>query len=147
VKVADALASVTRLFLDTAPIIYHVQRNATYRSRTLPIFQRISRSDFQAATSALTLAECLVHPFRSGNAELAERFRKTITRGVNTRYVGVDAVVERAAEIRARYGLRLADSFQIAAALAAGCDAFLTNDHDLKRLTEIRVLVLDDLEP
>jgi predicted nucleic acid-binding protein len=147
VNVAEALAGVARLFLDTAPIIYHVQRNATYRSRTLPIFQRLSRGDFQAATSAMTLAECLVHPFRTGNAELAERFRKTITRGVNTRYVGVDAVVERAAEIRARHGLRLVDSFQIAAALAAGCDAFLTNDHDLKKVTEIRILVLDDLEP
>jgi hypothetical protein len=26
-----------------------------------------------------------------------------------------------------------------------GCDAFLTNDHTLRRVTEIPVLVLDDL--
>jgi predicted nucleic acid-binding protein len=35
----------------------------------------------------------------------------------------------------------------LADALAAGCDAFLTNDRDLKRVTEIRVLLLDDFDP
>lgn len=146
-NVAEALAGVTRLFLDTAPVIYHVEGNATYRSRTRPIFRQLSVGNLLAVTSAMTLAECLVHPFRTRDAELAERFRRTITRGVNTRYVGVDAVVEGAAEIRARHGLRLADSFQVAAALAAGCDAFLTNDHDMKKVTEIRIIVLDDIEP
>jgi len=147
VNLAQALAGVNRLFLDTAPVIYHVEGNATYRSRTRLVFQGLSRGDFQAVTSAMTLAESLVGPFRTGNADLAERFRRTITRGVNTRYVGVDSVVERAARLRAHYRLRLVDSLQIAAALAAGCDALLTNDRDLRRVTEIKVLVLDELEP
>jgi len=34
----------------------------------------------------------------------------------------------------------------IAGALSAGCEAFLTNDADLRRVTELRVLVLDELE-
>jgi hypothetical protein len=34
----------------------------------------------------------------------------------------------------------------IAAALSAGWEAFLTNDADLRRVTELRVLVLDELE-
>ena len=135
-----------RLFLDTASAIYHVQGNPTYRSRTLPVFQGLSNGRFQAVTSPMTLAECMVHPFRAGDRELAERFRRTITRGVNTRYVGVDAVAEHAAEIRAHHGLRLVDAFQVAAALAASCDAFLTNDYDLRKVTEIRMLVLGDLE-
>ncbi len=33
-----------------------------------------------------------------------------------------------------------------ASAVLARCEAFLTNDHDLRRVTEVRVLVLDDLE-
>jgi hypothetical protein len=37
------------------------------------------------------------------------------------------------------------DAFPIAAALAAGCDAFLTNDAALKRVSELRVLVLEEL--
>ncbi|MBK9715381.1 MAG: PIN domain-containing protein [Kouleothrix sp.] len=59
----------------------------------------------------------------------------------------IDAVVaDQAAELRASYGLRTPDALQIAAALAAGCTAFLTNDARLQRVTELRVLVLDELE-
>jgi predicted nucleic acid-binding protein len=61
--------------------------------------------------------------------------------------VGVDPVVEQAAELRARLNLSLTDALQAASAIAAGCDAFLTNDHPLARVTGLRVLVLDDLEP
>jgi predicted nucleic acid-binding protein len=37
-------------------------------------------------------------------------------------------VSQKAADIRVRYGLKLPDALQIASALVAGCDAFLTND-------------------
>ncbi|NJN57209.1 MAG: type II toxin-antitoxin system VapC family toxin [Leptolyngbyaceae cyanobacterium SL_5_9] len=38
------------------------------------------------------------------------------------------AIAKHAAEIRGRYNLQLSDAFQIATALEAGCEAFLTND-------------------
>jgi predicted nucleic acid-binding protein len=56
------------------------------------------------------------------------------------------AVAERAADLRARHNLRTPDALQIAAALETGCQAFLTNDTQLKRVTELRVLILDELE-
>jgi len=43
-------------------------------------------------------------------------------------------------------GLRTPDALQIATALNAGCTAFLTNDFRLQLVTEIRVLVLDEME-
>ncbi|MGI0035237.1 MAG: type II toxin-antitoxin system VapC family toxin [Nitrososphaera sp.] len=110
------------------------------------VFQQIQSGMPEAVTSPVTLAECLVHPYRRGDMPLAQKFRNVITAGVHTRYVGVDAVAERAAELRARYSLTLADAFQIAAALAAGCDAFLTNDVALKRVGELAILVLNELE-
>ena len=51
-----------------------------------------------------------------------------------------------AAGFRARYHLLLPDALQIAVALEAGCEAFLTNDLTLKRVTDLRVLVLDELK-
>lgn len=54
-------------------------------------------------------------------------------------------VGETAARLRADYNLRLPDSLQLAAALTHGCDTFLTNDAQLKRVIELQVLVLDDL--
>ncbi len=56
------------------------------------------------------------------------------------------AIAESAADLRARYNLRAPDAIQIAAALSAGCEAFLTNDAALKRVTELQVLILDELE-
>jgi predicted nucleic acid-binding protein len=145
-KIAAALANVRELFLDTSPIIYHVEGNPAYQPLTDQVFQTIQAGILSAVTSSITLSECLVHPYRRGDMALAQKFRNVITAGANTRYVGVDSVAEQAAEVRARYNLKLADSFQIAAAVTAGCDAFLTNDAALKRVSEITILVLDELE-
>lgn len=146
-KAVDALTGIAWLFLDTAPIIYHVEGHATYQALTDLVFQHIRDGAVEAVTSSITLAECLVHPYRQGNQDLVHRFHQVITAGVHTRYVGVDAVVDHAAQLRARYNLTLMDALQIAAALAAGCQGFLTNDADLKRISELTILILDELEP
>jgi predicted nucleic acid-binding protein len=146
VKVINALSGVRQLFLDTAPVIYHVEGNPAYQALTDQVFQKIQSGTPEAVTSSVTLAECLVHPYRHGDMPLVQKFRNVITAGIHTRYVGVDAVAEQSAELRARYNLALADAFQVASALAAGCDAFLTNDAALKRVSELTILVLDELE-
>ena len=87
-----------------------------------------------------------MHPYRSGDTVVADRFRRAIAGDPRIEYRGVDAVVELAAEARARYNLALTDAFQVAVALGAGCDAILTNDLGMRRVTELTVLVLDDLE-
>ncbi len=56
------------------------------------------------------------------------------------------AIAQRAAEIRVRYNLKLPDSLQIATAITSNCEAFLTNDAQLKRVMELRVLVISELE-
>jgi predicted nucleic acid-binding protein len=50
-----------------------------------------------------------------------------------------------AAEVRARYNLRTPDALQVAAASALQCEAMLTNDSSLKRVTELKIILLDDL--
>ena len=51
-----------------------------------------------------------------------------------------------AAQLRARYELKTPDALHVAAALEARCEAFLTNDKGIQRVTDLRVLVLEDLE-
>ena len=55
-------------------------------------------------------------------------------------------IAESAADLRARYNLRTPDALHVASALSSGCDAFLTNDAGLKRVQELPILVLDELE-
>ena len=59
--------------------------------------------------------------------------------------VHLDARVARiGAELRAMYGLRTPDALQIAACLAHGAEAFVTNDRRLRRVSKMRVMVLED---
>ena len=145
-KLADAFRGVRRVFLDTAPIIYHVEGVAAYQPLTDWVFQQLQAGTFEAVTSPITLAECLILPLRRGNVTLAQQFRDLILAGINTRYTGIDAVVDSAVDFRVRYNLLLTDAFQVAAALAAGCDAFLTNDVAFQRVQELPILILDQLE-
>jgi predicted nucleic acid-binding protein len=95
----------------------------------------------------ITLTEVLVHPFRQGNQHLGDQYRALLVTSRDFLTLHIDAAIaEQAADLRARYGLRTPDALQISAALAAGCTAFLTNDARLQRVTELRVLVLDELE-
>jgi predicted nucleic acid-binding protein len=66
--------------------------------------------------------------------------------GINKVFLDTAPVSQKAALIRVRYGLKLPDALQVATALVAGCDAFLTNDVVLQRVTELRILVLSALE-
>lgn len=145
-KVADALQTVTRLFLDTAPVIYYVEQNPRYVPLVDEIFDRIDNGSLPAVTSPVTLAECLVVPQRLGQVTVQQAFMDLVVSGSGITFWPLDhAIACQAAELRARYGLSLTDAFQIAAALAAGCDAFLTNDAALQRVAELTILVLEDL--
>ena len=65
----------------------------------------------------------------------------------NTRYIAIDPLAAGAASIRAKYGFGLPDAFQVAAAVHVGADALLTNDAQLRQVTELRILMIEDLEP
>ena len=146
-KIDDALRGVNRLYLDSAPVIFYVEKNPTYLDRVNDIFGRIDDGRLEGIVSVTTLAEVLVLPLRAGFAPVVDTFVRLLTQGQGMSFValGVSAAL-KAADVRARYNLALADALQVAAALEAGCDALLTNDRDLKWVTEIRIVVVDDLE-
>jgi len=51
-------------------------------------------------------------------------------------------VIDLATELRARYGFKIPDAIHLAAAIAGGCDLFLTNDYRLDKCAEIAVEVV-----
>ena len=147
-KVAAALQGISRLFLDTAPVIYLVEKNPVYLEVVREVFAAIDQGQVGTVTLPVTLAECLVHPLRLNLPQLQQTFLNVVVRGLHTTFVNLDQHVgQTAARLRADYNVRLPDALQLAAAINHGCDAFLTNDILLKRVVEIRVLVLGELEP
>ena len=146
-KLADALRGVAALGFDTPPIIYFVEQHPRYDPLVTEVFRGIEDGHLMGVTSAIALVEVLVHPYRHGDTDLAEQYRDLLLDSENFDVWSVGpSLAEDAAGLRAQYNLRTPDALQVAAALSAGCEAILTNDPHLKRVTEIDVLVLNELE-
>src|SRR5215813_7004153 len=143
----EVLVGVTALGFDTAPLIYFVERHLAYVDIVREFVQRVDAGALVGYSSMVTLTEVLTQPKQKGNSTLEQEYRDLLLHSRNFKLLPIDPVIaERAADLRARYRFRTPDALQIAAALTAGCQAFLTNDPRLKRTRELRVLVLDDLK-
>lgn len=133
--------------LDSAPLIYFVERNPTYFETVAPFFEALEAGEFRVVTSILTLSEALVRPIRRDDAALVERYQAIIlnTPGIIASPVSRE-IAEGAAEIRAVYGrVRTPDAVQLATALSGGAEFFLTNDAGIPDLPGLRMLRVDDL--
>ena len=145
-KVNNAIQGIRRLFLDTVPIIYYVENHPNYYELTQVIFDGIDEGLLLGVTSPISLSECLVYPYKLGLIALAQDFIYLIVDGENINFVLIDEDIGNlAAQMRARYNLSLTDALQIATAIQSNCDAFLTNDLQLKRVNELSILVISEL--
>ena len=146
-KISDALEGVQRLYTETAPLIYYVEENPTYVAKMNAIIEAIEDRPIEAVSSVITLTEVLTYPLKLGNTRLERESRDILLHSGGFRLLTITArIAESAAALRARYNLRTPDALHVAAAIDVRCDAFLTNDTGIKRVTEITVLVLDELE-
>ena len=132
--------------LDTAPLIYFVEKHPKYLPFVYPFFEALERGDIQVVTSTLTLTEVLVHPYRRGDQRLVLQYSQMLldTRNVTTLPVSSEIAAE-AARIRGAYGLKTPDSIQLATARAANASAFLTNDGGIVTIPGLEIILLDSL--
>lgn len=125
-KLDDALNGVSRLAFDTSPIIYFVEANPAYDHLVANIFSRVAAGQLEGWTSVISLSEVLVRPITTGRRDLQQAYRDLLLSSANFHTVPITArVAERAADIRAVYGLHLPDAIQIAFALDSGCQAIV----------------------
>jgi predicted nucleic acid-binding protein len=136
----------TTVGLDTAPLIYFIEKNPKYLPLVLPFFEAMEAGDIHVVTSTLTLTEVLVHPLRCGDSGLARRYSRILRGAPNLEMIPVSAeIAEVAARVRAAHGLKTPDSIQLAAARVGNASVFLTNDAELRTIPGMRMLVLDAL--
>jgi predicted nucleic acid-binding protein len=88
----------------------------------------------------------MMKPLQASDRALADRYRTIFyhTRGIKVLPISL-AVADRAAELRAKHNLRTPDALHVASAITSRCDAFLTNDAGIKRVDDIKVLILGEL--
>lgn len=132
--------------LDTAPLIYYLEEHPLYLPLVDPFFAALARGDLLAVTSTVTLIEVLTQPLRHGDAALAAQYRSLLldNRAIAMRAVSA-AVAEEAARLRATYALRTPDAVQLAVAIAAGALSFVTNDARLAAVSDLQMVILDQV--
>jgi predicted nucleic acid-binding protein len=129
--------------VDTSIFMFFIEEHPKFLPLLLPLFREVDEGHKELVTSALTLLEVLVVPYRSGDHLLAGRYEALLTqsRGVRVAEISRDHL-RAAAQLRAATGVKTPDSLQLVAALGAGCAAFLTNDRDLPSVPGLRILHL-----
>lgn len=146
-KLSEALNGVSRVFLDTAPVIYFLERNPNYYSALEEFFRLRRERNITIITSPITLAECLVYPLQLGLEALVRGYERLITEGEGVEfYLLGSAEASLASQYRATYGIHLLDAFQVATALLSECQVLFTNDRRLAKITDIHVLILEELQ-
>ena len=129
--------------LDTGIFIDLVEEHPTYLPAVRPLFAAADRGELEIVTSAITLLEVLVVPYRAGNLPVATRYEALLTRSRGVRLIELDRAQLRAtAQLRAVYGVRVPDALQLAAALTARCTVFVTNDRRLPPIPGLRIVQL-----
>ncbi|MBO1347181.1 MAG: type II toxin-antitoxin system VapC family toxin [Hormoscilla sp. GUM202] len=121
-----------RYLLDTNIFIYYFNDNPV----VLPIIEEIEAGVAMGFYSPITWVELLCYPeLTETEKDLMREFLRTLNSLSLT-----ETVLDRAAEIRGRYRVQLADAFIAASALVEGCTLVTRNVGDFRRIDGLSVL-------
>ena len=136
----------SKIYLDTAPIIYFLENNVEYAQKIQSVIQDNAAFGCAFATSVATNIEYLPKPLSEGKQDLVYAFA-SLKKILNIESIELTEQISMiAVNLRTKYkGLKALDSIHIASAIASGCDAFFTNDKQLKQISELHILYLSDL--
>ncbi len=130
------------IYWDSVITIYLLDHTGGFQARAKARLTVIEKAGDVIAVSDLSRLECRVKPIRTGDAGSLAQFDAFFVRPDVQQVPLTTAVFDRATLLRATHNFKLGDSLHLAAAIEAGCDRFLTNDHRLSKCTDITVEVL-----
>jgi predicted nucleic acid-binding protein len=115
------------IYLDSCIVVYAIEDDG---ARGDAVRRRLAEAaDAVVAISPLVTLECLVEPLREENLGLHDHYVRAFKQ---FRLLSLEPEhYVRAAELRARHGIRTPDALHLAAAQLYGCDQLWTNDNRL----------------
>lgn len=144
--VASAIAGHRLAALDTPVWIYHFEGSSTYGRAADAVLEAVSGGSVVAVASELVLLELLVAPLKKGAQDVADEIEMTLVHFPHLQLAPVTrAVLVRAADLRAQYGLRTPDAIMLATAIESGATLAVTNDAAWRKVKEIEVVLLSEL--
>ena len=132
-------------FFDASALIYLIEGKAPFASRVRKELAESATKypDMSAAVSRLTWLECRVGPMKSNDGAMLAAFDTFFARPDLVWVELTRDVVELAAAIRVKHGLRTPDALQAASCIQLGADhLFLTGDGAFRRVGGLNVKVL-----
>ncbi len=135
-----------KIFIDTAPFIYLIEDNPIFVEKVKNYFVEIILNQEKLVTSVITVMEFGVMPERQGRQEAILKFREFLDL-MDISVISINEQISvRAYKLRAKYSfLKGMDALQMSVALEENCEKFLTNDDKLKNITELEVILIDNL--
>jgi predicted nucleic acid-binding protein len=132
--------------IDTMIFIYLFEEDKSYIDSAMAILESVEKGKLKAVTSTVAVIECLTKPLKKDDFPLVAKYKTAFLNFPNLEVVSISIeVAEKAASIRARYGLKTLDSIQIAVGVLRKVKTFLTNDLDFKEIETIKVIQLSNL--
>jgi predicted nucleic acid-binding protein len=115
------------IYLDSCVVIYLVERHPNWGDAVTRAMKTVPEARF--GISPLVKCECLVGPLKRGDPVLEQTYLDLFERLLSLEMP--DSVYLRAAQLRARFGIRTPDALHLASAQYHGCDSLWTNDDRL----------------
>lgn len=119
------------IYLDACLVIYLAERHAKWGKPVKTAMAKLPDARF--AVSPLVKLECLVGPIKRADAMLQDAYADIFE--VFETLPMPEPVYLRAAQLRARFGLKTPDALHLACAQHHRCDALWTNDDRLEKVS------------
>jgi predicted nucleic acid-binding protein len=132
-------------FFDASALIYLIEAKEPFASRVRKELTAVAKKhpSMGAAVSRLSWLECRVGPMKANDSTTLAAFDAFFARPDLVWVELTRDVVELAAAIRARHGLRTPDALQAASCLQLGANhLFLSGDGAFKRVGGLKVKLL-----
>lgn len=138
------LSQINKIGLDVNIILYYLHQDKSFGKQSLKLLTATETKT--KIISALVYTEAFVYVFEDDDESLVKKQLKALESIPKLQIiVPTKQICLTAAQLRAAYKLKTPDAIHLATAIDSGCDAFITNDSNLKKVQEITVLTLRDI--
>lgn len=142
-RFSQVLSRHRLIALDSCVMIYHLEGDESFAPAAGQVLSRVQQGRNSAVMSTLALLEIQVGPYRKDAQDLADRYYALLSAWPNCRWIPLTyPIADRAARLRAQYGIATPDAIHLATAIEAGAGLFVTNDTQLPKLGELTYLIL-----
>ncbi len=143
----EKMKDFKKIFIDTAPFIYFIEGNKSFSDKVEDFLSDCLIHEVPMITSVITYMEFCVLPERTKKTKIISNFKEVLSK-LSIPLLKVDlSIAEYASKLRAKYSfLKGLDALQLSIAIKNNCDTFLTNDKELSKIKEIKILILENLK-